>query len=81
MVYLTASERFRLVFGEFGLLHFFSPILPFQNPKVDEGYRRIITYNSDYVANGMLVSPSNYEQHANDEQLRLLDMQFDDSTP
>ena len=82
MVYLTAGERFRQVFGECGLLHFFSPILPFQNPKVDEGYRRIITYNSDYVANGMLVSPSNFDGHenTNDEQLRLLDMQFDDNT-
>lgn len=71
MVYLSRSQRFRQVFGPIGFLHFISPFLPFENPRIDEGYRRIITYNSDFVVNGVVVATGdNWE---NQEQLSLLE--------
>ena len=75
MVYLTKGQRFRNVFGPCGLLHFLSPFLPFECPRIDDGYRRIITYNSDYVVNGVVVmNPNNHEnQDIDEEQHRLLD--------
>jgi hypothetical protein len=54
MVFLTSSQRFHQVFGTMGVLHFLSPFLPFEGPKIEEGYRRLITYNSDHVVDGML---------------------------
>ena len=72
MVFLTRRQRFQQVFGPFGLLHFLSPFLPFENPKVDEGYRRILTYNSDIVVNGVVVCNDSYE-HATQEELSLLE--------
>lgn len=53
-IQLTAGQRFELVFGSCGLMHFLVPFVPYDGPPVDEGYRRIITYNSDYVRNGMV---------------------------
>ena len=82
MVYLSPSQRFKQVFGQCGLLHFLSPFLPFDSPKVDDGYRRIITYNSDYVVNGMVyAAPHDTDSVSREEQLRLLDAQYiDDNT-
>ena len=68
MVYLSANQRFNQVFGYCGFLHSFFPILPFEPPQVDEGYRRIITYNSDYVVDGMV-----YTNHQEEETLALLE--------
>jgi len=75
MVYLTKGQRFRNVFGPCGLLHFLSPFLPFECPRIDDGYRRIITYNSDCVVNGVVImNPNNHEsQDIDEEQHRLLD--------
>jgi hypothetical protein len=48
-------DRFREVFGTFGLLHFLVPMVPFDGqPEPVVGYRRVITYNNDYVYNGMI---------------------------
>ena len=60
MVFLTRGQRFQQVFGPCGFLHFLSPFLPFECPKIDEGYRRIITYNSDFVVNGVVVPSNDY---------------------
>lgn len=79
MVYLTRGQRFRNVFGgrgPLGLLHFITPFLPFESPRIDEGYRRIITYNSDCVVNGVVVMKSSMceqDQDIEEEQHRLLD--------
>ena len=62
------NQRFSQVFGPCGFLHFFFPFLPFEAPLVDEGYRRIITYNSDYVVDGMVVT-----NHREEETLALLE--------
>lgn len=68
MIYLSMNQRFSQVFGPCGFLHFFFPFLPFEAPLVDEGYRRIITYNSDYVVDGMVVT-----NHREEETLALLE--------
>jgi len=79
VVYLTRGQRFRNVFGgrgPLGLLHFITPFLPFESPRIDEGYRRIITYNSDCVVNGVVVMKSSMceqDQDIEEEQHRLLD--------
>ena len=73
MVYLTKGQRFRNVFGPCGLLHFLSPFLPFECPRIDEGYRRIITYNSDLVVNGVVVMNTlNHENQDIDEEQKSL---------
>lgn len=72
MVYLTRGQRFRQVFGPMGILHFASPFLPFEKPRIDEGYRRIITYNSDFVVNGVVVA-TNTDTYENQENLSLLE--------
>ena len=44
--------------------------------RIDEGYRRIITYNSDCVVNGVVVMKSSMceqDQDIEEEQHRLLD--------
>ena len=64
MVFLTTGQRFEQVFGPFGILHFISPFLPFECPKIDEGYRRIITYNSDCVVNGVVVASNDYNHQS-----------------
>jgi len=52
---MSKCEKFTNVFGTCGLLHFVSPFLPFgQDPVVEAGYRRIVTFNNDYVLNGMV---------------------------
>ena len=66
---LSSSQRFRMVFGDCGYLHFLFPFLPFYVPEVDEGYRRIITYNQDYVLNGMVVT------NEKEEEMCLLNME------
>lgn len=71
MVYLSHSQRFRQVFGPLGILHFISPFLPFENPRIDEGFRRIITYNSDFVVNGVVVASGDFQE--NQEELSLLE--------
>ena len=68
MIYLNMNQRFSRVFGPCGLLHFFFPFLPFEAPPVDEGYRRIITYNSDYVVDGMVIT-----NHREEETMALLE--------
>lgn len=40
------------VFGPCGWLHFLVPIVPFDGPEPVVGYRRIITYNNDYILDG-----------------------------
>ena len=75
MVYYGPFQRFEQVFGPCGILHFLSPFLPFEDPKVDLGYRRIITYNSDYVVNGVAVQADDFTNR--EEQMRLLDTQYD----
>ncbi len=50
----SLTRRFRDVFGECGWLHLLVPVVPFEMPKVDMGYRRIITYNNDYIMNGTI---------------------------
>ena len=49
-------ERFRLAFGSFGFMHFLTAFNPLNRrpPAVEQGYRRIVTYNNDYVQNGMV---------------------------
>ena len=49
-------ERFRLVFGNFGFMHFLTAFNPLNRrpPAVEQGYRRIVTHNNDYVENGMV---------------------------
>ena len=49
-------ERFRLVFGSFGFMHFLTAFNPLNRrpPAVEQGYRRIVTHNNDYVENGMV---------------------------
>ena len=42
VVRLDASEKFRSVFGTMGLLHFFFPLLPFEEPYLEPGYRRLL---------------------------------------
>ena len=76
MVYYGPFQRFEQVFGPCGILHFLSPFLPFEDPKVDLGYRRIITYNSDYVVNGVAVQQAD-DFTTREEQMRLLDTQYD----
>ncbi len=44
------------VFGECGWLHFLVPLVPFEGPKPELGYRRIITYNHDYIVDGTIYS-------------------------
>ena len=47
--------HFREVFGDFGLFHFVFPFTPFEGqPTPVEGYRRVISYNHDFVLNGMV---------------------------
>ena len=61
---MTACERFRLVFGPCGLMHFITAFNPLnrRSPAVEEGYRRIVTYNNDYILNGMV--------HTSEERLQ-----------
>lgn len=47
-------EHFEQVFGTCGWIHFLIPWVPFEMPKVEMGYRRIITYNNDYIMNGTI---------------------------
>jgi len=48
-------DHFREVFGDFGLIHFLFPFTPFDGqPTPVEGYRRVISYNHDFVLNGMV---------------------------
>lgn len=49
-------ERFRVVFGSCGFMHFICPFNPLnRTPAVIEpGYRRIVTHNNDYILNGMV---------------------------
>ena len=48
-------HHFREVFGDFGLFHFVFPFTPFEGqPTPVEGYRRVISYNHDFVLNGMV---------------------------
>ena len=50
-----ALYYFREVFGDFGLFHFVFPFSPFEGqPTPVEGYRRVISYNHDFVLNGMV---------------------------
>ena len=53
---MSQCERFRLVFGNFGFMHFLTAFNPLNRraPAVEQGYRRIVTYNNDYVQNGMV---------------------------
>ena len=39
---LDFSEKFKNVFGTMGLLHFFLPFLPFEEPYLEPGYRRLL---------------------------------------
>lgn len=71
MIFMTNGQRFTNVFGKCGMLHFLCPFLPFPNPRVDEGYRRIITYNSDRVVDGLVIT-TNFND-SNDERFSLLD--------
>jgi len=57
----TKWDRFRQIFGgSLGFLHFLFPFLPSLGPcgvlpsVVEDGYRRIVTYNNDYISNGMV---------------------------
>ena len=36
------SENFKNVFGTMGLLHFLFPLLPFEEPYIEPGYRRLL---------------------------------------
>ena len=48
-------DHFRDVFGDFGIFHFLFPLSPFDGqPAPVEGYRRVISYNHDFVLNGMV---------------------------
>ena len=49
-------DRFTVVFGSCGLLHFLFPAFPYlgRPAAVENGYRRIVTYNNDYILNGMV---------------------------
>ena len=47
-------DCFEDVFGQCGLLHFLLPMVPFEMPKAELGYRRIVTFNNDYVDNGTI---------------------------
>jgi len=54
---VTRWERFQTVFGgSLGILHFVTPFLPCGalEPAIEHGYRRIVTYNNDYIVNGMV---------------------------
>ena len=52
---MSKCEKFINVFGTFGFLHFVCPFLPFGEESVTEpGYRRIVTYNNDYILNGVV---------------------------
>ena len=53
---MTYCERFRLVFGSYGVMHFICAFNPFARsvPAIEHGFRRIVTYNNDYVSNGMV---------------------------
>ena len=50
----SAYDNFLEVFGQCGFLHFLVPLVPFDAPKPPVGYRRIITYNNDYILNGTI---------------------------
>ena len=50
----SLASRFTDVFGQCGLLHFLMPYVPFEMPKVQHGYRRIIIYNNDFILNGTI---------------------------
>ena len=52
----TCCQRFRDVFGDCGLLHFFVPMVPFDMPKAEVGYRRLLMYNNDYILNGTILT-------------------------
>nr|ACO15224.1 Probable palmitoyltransferase ZDHHC21 [Caligus clemensi] len=42
------------VFGSCGWIVILIPFTPFSLPSIDPGYRRIITYNNDFVLNGIV---------------------------
>ena len=53
---MGAWDRFRLVFGPCGFMHFITSFNPLSRraPVVEMGYRRIVTHNNDYILNGMV---------------------------
>ena len=53
---MTYCERFRLVFGSCGMMHFICAFNPLsrRSPVLEQGFRRIVTYNNDYILNGMV---------------------------
>ena len=53
---MGAWDRFRLVFGPCGFMHFVTAFNPLSRraPVVEMGYRRIVTHNNDYILNGMV---------------------------
>ncbi len=71
-------DRFRDNFGPFGLLHFLTPVVPLflvgggedirSSLEQRVGYRRVITFNHDYVRDGMV--------HTSEHNLTLLQQQY-----
>ncbi len=52
---MSQCERFRIVFGSCGIMHFICPFNPLgKNPGLEPGYRRTVTYNNEYILNGMV---------------------------
>ena len=53
---MSHYDRFRLVFGSYGFMHFISAFNPLERNAsvVEAGYRRIVTYNNDYIVNGVV---------------------------
>jgi hypothetical protein len=43
---ISYSDRFYDVFGQCGILHFVIPLVPFDMPRAEVGYRRIVTFNN-----------------------------------
>jgi hypothetical protein len=43
---MTGRERFREVFGSYGVFHFLVPVVPFEEPHAKQGYSMVIdTYS------------------------------------
>jgi len=60
------SRHFRQSFGHYGALVFLCPWSPFGGePEAPLGYKRIITYSSDYVSNGLVHTMNGQELEEN----------------
>ncbi|XP_071744904.1 uncharacterized protein [Lepeophtheirus salmonis] len=51
---LEIKNTYSDVFGSCGWIVFLIPFTPFSLPPIEPGYRRIITYNNDFVLNGVV---------------------------